>query len=192
MVPTRRLFTIFALVTLVVVTGIAGGLVAPLQQKPASKTLIVKMAKGLTLAQSQAIVSRSGGTPKGSVPKLDLQIIEVPVYAADAITKSLKGDASVLRVEESLTRKWQSTPSDTDYSSQWALPKIAWDQVYGTVSPQSWTNVAILDTGVDATHPDLIGSIGSGTSIIDDSNGTTIPTSAQGVRRGPGTAVRAT
>src|SRR6266581_2238475 len=169
-VPTRRLFTIFALVTLVVVTGIAGGLVAPLQQKPATKTLIVKMAKGLTLAQSQAIVSRSGGTPKGSVPKLDLQIIEVPVYAADAITKSLKGDASVLRVEESLTRKWQSTPSDTYYANQWALPKVAWDQVYGTVNPQFLTNVAILDTGVDASHPDLIGSIGSGTSMLAGAN----------------------
>ena len=86
MVPTRRLFTIFALVTLVVFTGIAGGLVAP-QQKPATKTLIVKMAKGLTLAQSQAIVSRSGGTPKGSIPKLDLQIVE---YRCTRPTRSRK------------------------------------------------------------------------------------------------------
>ena len=30
-----------------------------------------------------------------------------------------------------------------------------------------------MDTGIDATHPDLIGSIGQSTSIIDDSNGLT-------------------
>src|SRR5437867_11832363 len=160
--------------TLVVVTSMMfARSSAPLQQKPATKTLIVKMAKGLPLEQAQAAVGRSGGTPKGSIPKLDLQIVEVPAYAADAITKSLTGDAAVLRVEESLTRKWQSTPSDPYYPNQWALPKVAWDQVYGTVSPQFLTNVAILDTGVDAAHPDLIGSIGSGTSIIDDSNGVT-------------------
>src|SRR3989442_5371391 len=160
--------------TLVVVTGMMfARSSAPLQQKPATKTLIVKLAKGLPLEQAQAAVSRSGGTPKGSIPKLDLQVVEVPAYAADAITKSLTGDAAVLRVEESLTRKWQGVPSDPYYANQWALPKVAWDQVYGNVSPQFLTNVAILDTGVDAAHPDLIGSIGPGTSIIDDSNGVT-------------------
>ncbi|PYS49198.1 MAG: hypothetical protein DMG13_23990, partial [Acidobacteria bacterium] len=133
-------------------------------QKPEMTRLIVKMAKGLTLDQAHAVVTSHGGTPKGSIPKLDLQIVEVPVYAADAIAKSLKGDAAVLRVEQSLTRKWQGTPSDNSYANQWALPKIAWDQVYGTVSPQFLTNVAILDTGVDASHPDLIGSIGASTS----------------------------
>src|SRR6266699_4997727 len=176
MVPTRRLFSLAALSALVAVTGIlmvAGGRFAPLQQKPATKTLIVKMAKGLTLAQAQEVLTRGGGTLKRSIPKLDLQVVEVPLYAADAITKSLKADAAVLRVEDNLTRKWQSTPSDSLYTQQWALPEIAWDQAYGTVSPQFLTNVAILDTGVDATHPDLIGSIGTGTSIIDDSNGVT-------------------
>ena len=108
MVPTRRLSFISALAALVVIIGILtlGAVpVALLQPKPETKTLIVKIAKGLTLAQSQALVRRSGGTAKGSIPKLDLQVVEVPAYAADAITKSLKGDAAVLRVEESLTRK---------------------------------------------------------------------------------------
>ncbi len=171
---SRRALSILTLMTLVVVTGMMfARSSAPLQQKPATKTLLVKMAKGLPLEQAQAVVSQSGGTPKGSIPKLDLQVVEVPAYAADAIAKSLKGDAAVLRVEESLTRKWQGVPSDPYYANQWALPKVAWDQVYGNVSPQFLTNVAILDTGVDASHPDLIGSIGPGTSIIDDSNGVT-------------------
>src|SRR5437867_1937050 len=171
---SRRALSILTLMTVVFVTCmIFSRSSATMQQKTATKTLIVKMAKGLPLEQAQAVVSRSGGTPKGSIPKLDLQVVEVPAYAADAITKSLKGDAAVLRVEESLTRKWQGTPSDPYYANQWALPKVAWDQVYGNVSPQFLTNVAILDTGVDAAHPDLIGSIGSGTSIIDDSNGVT-------------------
>src|SRR5216110_3451143 len=149
---SRRTLSILTLMTLVVVTGMMfARSSAPLQQKPATKSLIVKMAKGLTLEQAHAAVSRSGGTPKGSIPKLDLQVVEVPEYAADAIAKSLKGDASVLRVEENLTRKWQSTPSDTLYADQWALPKIGWDQAYGSVAAQggSVINVAILDTGVD-------------------------------------------
>src|SRR5205809_7484961 len=131
------------------------------------------MAKGITDVQARAIVNRHNGTSKGSIPKLNIHIVEVPVYAADAIIKNLRGDDSVLRVEENLTRKWQSTPSDPLYEQQWALPKVAWDQAYGTVPLQngSLINVAILDTGVDATHPDLI--VVAGTSIIDASDGTT-------------------
>src|SRR5439155_22143648 len=114
-------------------------------QKPDTITLLVKVAKGLTDLQARDIVKRHNGTSKGSIPKLDLQIVEVPMYAADSVMRSLKGDAAVLRVEQSLTRKWQSTPSDPYYGQQWALPKVAWNQAYGSVAPQFLTNVAILD-----------------------------------------------
>src|SRR5262249_37117853 len=103
----------------------------PPLQKPEKVRLIIKTAKGLTQAQAEAVVKGHGATPKASVPKLDLHIIEVPEQAADAITKAMKGDAQILRVESDHTRKWQGAPSDTQYSSQWALPKIAWNQVYG-------------------------------------------------------------
>src|SRR5213593_1795621 len=175
-----RSTAVMAVLVLIVAGALIKGAVSPVPaasvappQKPETKTLIVKMAKGLSLAQARAVVNTHGGTPKGSVPKLDLQIIDVPAVAADAIAKRLQGDDAVVRVEENLTRKWQSAPSDTYYANQWALSKVAWDQVYGAVSPQFLANVAILDTGVDASHPDLIGSIGPGASMIDDSNGLT-------------------
>src|SRR6266705_5227079 len=102
MVPTRRLFSVLAIVMLVTSMLMAAtGSAAPLQ-KPETKTLIVKMAKGVTLAQAQEIVNRGGGKLKRSIPKLDFQIVEVPAYAVDAVTKSFKADAAVLRVEESL------------------------------------------------------------------------------------------
>src|SRR5688572_1059608 len=93
------------------------------QGKPDKVTLIVKTAKGLTAAQGQSAVRGHGGTPKGSVPKLNLQIIEVPAYAAEAIMNNLRGDAAVLRVEENRTRRFQSTPSDTYFGQQWGLSK---------------------------------------------------------------------
>src|SRR5438093_5684602 len=99
------------------------GLAAPApMQAPAKVRLIVKMAKGLTLAQAQAVVRGHGATPKASVPQLDLHIIEVPATAADAIAARLKADAQILRVESDLVRKWQGSPSDNLYPQQWALP----------------------------------------------------------------------
>ena len=66
------------------------------------------------------------------------------------MAKELRADGRVVRVEIDHTRKWQGAPSDTLYSNQWALPKISWDQVYGTANPRYSAKVAVLDTGVDA------------------------------------------
>jgi len=131
-VKSRRVLLVLAALALVVV-GV--GLVAS-PPPPARKTLIIKTAKGLTDAQAQAIANRHNGTWKRSIPNLDLHIVEVPVNAAAGVENNLKGDAAVLRVEESLTRKLSSTPSDTLYAQQWALPKIGWDQGFGNVLPQ--------------------------------------------------------
>src|SRR5947207_2535601 len=77
------------------------------REAPAKVRLLVKMAKGLSLAQQDAIVRGHGAAPKAAIPKLDLQIIEVPAQAADAITKQLKGDSQIRRVDADHTRKWQ-------------------------------------------------------------------------------------
>ena len=62
---------------------------------PEKVTLVIKTARGLTQAQADSLVRGHGGTPKGAVSKLDLQIIEVPANAADAIIKAMKGDAQI-------------------------------------------------------------------------------------------------
>src|SRR5262245_58227909 len=107
MVPTRR-STLFAVTTILLMVSVfvSGVFATPLQgRKPGMVTLIVKMAKGLTAAQQRDAVSKHGGTSRGEIPKLDLQVIEVPQAAADAIIEHMKGDASILRVEQDITRK---------------------------------------------------------------------------------------
>ena len=51
------------------------------------------------------------------------------------------------------------TPNDPGYTSQWALPEISapagWSLFPGSFSPAPGAKVGIVDTGVDAGHPDL-------------------------------------
>ncbi len=54
-------------------------------------------------------------------------------------------------------------------------PKIGWNNVFGTVTPSGSAVVALLDTGVDGSHPDLAGQLVPGTSILDGSAGTFDP-----------------
>ncbi|HMI99090.1 MAG TPA: S8 family serine peptidase, partial [Gaiellaceae bacterium] len=89
---------------------------------------------------------------------------------------ALADDTSVARVEADQVRTVQAEPDDPGFAQQWSLPRIGWDQVYGVVDPIGTAKVALLDTGVDASHPDLSANVVPGTSVLDpSSDGTTDP-----------------
>ena len=51
------------------------------------------------------------------------------------------------------------------YGSQWALPAMGWDTAYDTIPVTGSATLAVLDTGIDATHPDLAARMGAGQSF---------------------------
>jgi len=63
-------------------------------------------------------------------------------------------------------------PNDANYNNQWFHPKIddeeAWDTTFGS----SGIIIAILDTGVDSTHPDLAANIVPGWNIANNNSDT--------------------
>lgn len=72
-------------------------------------------------------------------------------------------------VEPDFVAQALEIPNDTYYSQQWGLTKIqanyAWDTTHGALSAL----IAIVDTGIDGNHPDLLGK------VIDRTNFTTDP-----------------
>jgi hypothetical protein len=142
---------------------------------PAPSSLIVKLVTGLTVDQQAAVITRNGGVEISTVPALRLHVVEV---GADQLQESLaryQADAQVARVEVNAVRQSNTVPSDPMYDQQWALPKIGWDLAFGSTNPVANVVVAVLDTGIDGTHPDLAGNVIAGTSVLDASNGLTDP-----------------
>jgi subtilisin family serine protease len=74
--------------------------------------------------------------------------------------------------EPNYIRKIAIIPDDTNWSLQWALPKIeaptAWDITTGTAQ----TVIAVIDTGVDWDHPDLASQIWQNTDEVLDGSDT--------------------
>jgi thermitase len=68
-------------------------------------------------------------------------------------------------------------PNDPAFNRQWGLAKIgapaAWDQTFGANGPL----VAVIDTGVNAAHPDLFGQVEAGYDFANKDND---PTDDQG------------
>jgi hypothetical protein len=166
----KRFAVVMALVALV------GGLFLPAlasAQSAPPPSIIVKLVAGVT--DPANVVATNGGILRSSIPALGLHVIDVPAAELADTLARYQADPRVERAEENKVRVSESVPGDPLYADQWALPRIAWDQVFGTVTPTGTAKVAILDTGVDALHPELAGMLVPGTSILDNSNGTTDP-----------------
>src|SRR5256712_9647386 len=138
-------------------------------------SLLVKLVDGLTAKEQADVIARNGGSEISSMPALRLHVLQVAPADLPQVLANYQADPQVVNAEENKTRQSQAFPTDPLYSNQWALAKIGWDSVFGAVMPTGSAIVAILDTGVDAQHPDLAGNVIPGTSILDGSAGAAEP-----------------
>ena len=104
-----------------------------------------------------------------------MQVVDLPEETFLPALDELRASPLVERVDIDRTREVTATPNDIAYPIQWALPQVGWDQLYGSVTPTGNATVAILDTGVDASHPDLDGVLVPGASILAGSSWSSDP-----------------
>jgi hypothetical protein len=130
---------------------------------------IVTFTAGTSDADQLAEISAAGATAGDPIAALSMYSISFPAGADTDGLAALRTNANVASVDADLSRDTAGAPDDAQYPDQWSLPRIGWDQVYGSVDPAGSATVAILDTGVDASHPDLAGAVVPGTNIITGS-----------------------
>lgn len=144
---------------------------------PASSVrLIVQTKHGLSVSAQHTAIGRNGGALVRDVAGLGAHVVSVPAGQAAAILKRYQSDSSVAHAETDHARHVAGAATDPAYADQWALPKIGWDQVHGAVTPTGTATIAVLDTGVDGSNPDLApvltpGWSAFGTDPATDPNG---------------------
>jgi len=101
------------------------------------------------------------------LPGLGIHVLDVPEESLDAIRQSLTATGLFDYVEpDYYAQQGESTPNDSFYSSQWHLPKIgsavAWTRTTGSPG----VVIAVVDSGVYAAHPDLVGKLVPGWNFV--------------------------
>lgn len=121
--------------------------------------------------------------------------VEQTTRAIGAITLTNISDAALARLQAlpeirhierpGMRHRLTTSPDDPWYADQWALEAVgapdAWD-----VRTGSETQVAVIDDGIDATRPDLVGRVSDGRDTLA---GRRIAAGANSDRGGHGTAV---
>ncbi len=118
----------------------------------------VKSALPADLANQVQVDTMFDGTGRVEVPAASLAKVK------DELTKS----GAVDYVEEDQVRTASFTPNDPSYSREWHLPAVnapaAWDVTQGSGS----VTIAIIDTGVDYTHPELSPNVVAGYNFVSN------------------------
>ena len=136
--------------------------------------IIVKYKAGALESDKQNVRKQSGAILKHRINKLKIEVIHVPSDKKDLVLQSLNNNPFVQYAEPDFIAQATSISNDPSLPQQWGLFKInatntstqsasAWDITHGDPS----IKVAILDTGIDESHPDLTGK------VILDANFTT-------------------
>ena len=100
-------------------------------------------------------------------------IVNGPPAGSDTVLQALQHNPNLEFVEQDYLHEPDTVPNDPYYSLEWHLPKIgaptAWDTTVGSSS----VFIAILDSGVDGTHPDLSSQLVPGWNLYDNNTNTT-------------------
>ena len=144
-----------------------------------SNQLIIKFKDSITNDQKKAIFEKCQLDELSTIRNGKFSLVSLP--AKSNLTKMsdlLLSFSKVAFVEPNFKVKTTYTPSDHSYSKQWYAPKIhmptAWNITFG--SPD--IKVAVIDAGMQTTHPDLRGKIIKPYNAI--TGGTSLPPSIHG------------
>jgi thermitase len=132
-------------------------------------TVIVKYASGVSASERAALFDRTGVSKTlDSVAGVGAKVVRVEGDPA-AVAKRLNRSAHVLYAEPNYILRAQATPNDPRFAELYGLNNAndadidapeGWDAAgLGTFPAAGGAKVGIVDTGIDAAHPELSGKV---------------------------------
>ncbi len=133
--------------------------------------ILIESRAGLSNDDLEKVLKVHGGKRR-KIGQSNLHVVDLPPgVSEEAVVEQLKRNPAFKFVE--LDRRVKSTLAVTDpyVGSEWHLSKIgatsAWDTTQG-----AGVTIAILDSGVDGTHPDLVPNLVPGYNVYGNNTDT--------------------
>jgi subtilisin family serine protease len=145
----------------------------------AERHIVLYEDHGLGAWTAESDVTRAGGSVVATYPQIDVVVAESTepgfAVAMDRL-RSVEGVASVGSVVASASGSgWDGGPhglpnepvadEDTFSSLQWYAQRIKAPEAHAITGGSPEVTVGVIDTGVDATHPDLDGNVDLSRSV---------------------------
>lgn len=134
--------------------------------------VIVKYRDDATAADAEAFIGAQLQVRSLSVPRL--QVIDIPfdIDAGDYAQLLRQMPGVEFAEPDYLIFPAGMTPNDPLYNSEWHLATINASTAWGVTTGSSQIILAVCDTGIDATQPDLASQLVPGWNVVDNNNNT--------------------
>lgn len=113
-----------------------------------------------------------------SIEELDAQLLSFPAVKEERPSKdrlaslerkkeALERDPRVESVDYNYVRKTLHVPDDPEFSHQWNLKTVGFPKAWNRADGRG-VEIAVLDSGTGAQHPDLRGKVAAQKDFVDD------------------------
>lgn len=134
--------------------------------------VIVKFKDTVSLTQQNKTLQNLNAKVKADVDVVKSPFTVLEVGNVDAVVKALNNNPNVEYAEPNYILNATWTPNDTYFSPsyQYGLFNTDADHAWDVARGSSSQEIAVLDTGVDYTHPDLDGKVIRGYDFVQNDN----------------------
>lgn len=130
--------------------------------------VLIKPADAADENAVQGSLSAAGAREIGRVPQIGVRILQVPEKAEARVIAALSKNPNFEFAEPDYIANIILTPNDPYYSAyQWHLPRVSAPTAWDTTTGSAAVTVAVVDSGVQATHPDLAGRVLAGYDYVN-------------------------
>ncbi|SFS78116.1 thermitase [Marininema halotolerans] len=137
-----------------------------------SDSIIVKFKNNPSQAKKKSLINKVGSQLVSENKKVGFSVVKVKGKSVKQALKEYRNMSNVEYAEPRVTYHATWTPNDPMYASdQYGPQKMSLPQAWDITKGSSNVTVAVVDTGVQANHPDLSGKVVQGYDFVDnDSN----------------------
>jgi hypothetical protein len=131
--------------------------------------ILVRLEDGVKADSARGLLDQHGLTAIGQIEQIGVQILAVPEGQELVLVQRLRADLRVVYAEPDYIYRAFTTPNDTYYAQyQWNMRQINVESAWDITAGSSDITIAIVDSGVDLTHPDLAAKIVAGYDFVSD------------------------
>lgn len=149
----------------------SAGFVKLIPNGPAQDHILVKFKDNVGQTKKAEVLAKHNLKQISENTDIGYKSVAIPagMTAEDAVT-AISADPNVETAEPDSYASISVIPNDPDYPSQWHLPQISAPGGWDISTGSSGVIIAIIDSGVDTTHPDFAGKIVPGWNFVNNNS----------------------